>query len=349
MTSLADPELLDRVRRRLVEDVPQLVGSDRLLDASALAATRDAIAGEVHGAGPLEPLLAGEGVTDVLVNGPDQVWVDAGEGLRRAPVRFADEAAVRRLAVRLAVAAGHRLDDAAPWVDAALPGGVRLHAVLPPLVEATTVSLRVLRSPVAVLDALVPAVRARLEQVVRSGAGLLVVGPTGAGKTTLLAGLLSSVPPDERIVLVEDTAELAVEHPHVVRLLTRAPNVEGVGGVGLEVLVRQALRMRPDRLVVGEFRGAETAVLLGALTTGHRGAATLHAPGLDGVAARLLALGAVAGLDPVTVGRLAAVAFETVVALRRVGGQRVVDGLGRLTVDPSGALAVTPEWGARKP
>lgn len=340
---LADPELLDRVRRRLVADVPALVGADRLLDAAALAATREAVAGEVHGTGPLQQLLDRPGVTDVLVNGPDQVWVDGGDGLVRTAVRFADEAAVRRLAVRLAVSAGVRLDDAAPWVDAALPGGIRLHAVLPPLVATTTISLRVLRSPPSVLPLLDPAVRGLLEAAVRSGRGVLVVGPTGAGKTTLLAALLGRVPADERIVLVEDTAELAVDHPHVVRLLTRAPNVEGAGGVGLDVLVRQAMRMRPDRLVVGEFRGAETAVLLGALTTGHRGAATLHAPGLGGVPARLLALGALAGLDPGTVGRLAAVAFEVVVALERRGGVRRISAVGSLSWQ-SDALVVRPTW-----
>ena len=341
---LADPDLLDRVRRRLVHDVPELVGAGRLLDTSALAATREAIAGEVHGAGPLQPLLDRVGVTDVLVNGPSEVWVDAGRGLERTPVRFDDDAAVRRLAVRLAVTAGVRLDDAAPWVDAALPGGVRLHAVLPPLVAATTISLRVLRAPPTVLPSLPPAVQTLLDDAVRAGSGVLVVGPTGAGKTTLLAALLGRVPADERIVLVEDTAELAVDHPHVVRLLTRAPNVEGAGGVGLETLVRQALRMRPDRLVVGEFRGAETAVLLGALTTGHRGAATLHAPGLAGVPARLLALGAVAGLDAVVVARLAAVAFDVVVALERVGGVRGVGEIGALEYSDVAGLSVRRVW-----
>ena len=342
---LADPDLLDRVRRRLVTDVPELVGAGRLLDTSALAATREAIAGEVHGAGPLQPLLDRPGVTDVLVNGPHEVWVDAGDGLRRTGVRFDDDAAVRRLAVRLAVTAGVRLDDAAPWVDTALPGGVRLHAVLPPLVATTTISLRVLQAPPTVLPSIDPVARALLGDAVAGAGGLLVVGPTGAGKTTLLAALLGLVPPDERLVLVEDTAELAVDHPHVVRLLTRAPNVEGVGGVGLEVLVRQALRMRPDRLVVGEFRGAETAVLLGALTTGHRGGATLHAAGLAGVPARLLALGAVAGLDAVTVARLAPVAFEVVVALDRVGGRRRVHEIGTLEL-VDGDLGVRPVWTA---
>ncbi|MHA3704678.1 ATPase, T2SS/T4P/T4SS family [Jatrophihabitans sp. YIM 134969] len=340
---LADPDLLDRVRRRLVHDVPELVGAGRLLDTSALAATREAIAGEVHGVGVLQPLLERPGVTDVLVNAPDQVWTDSERGLERAAVRFDDDAAVRRLAVRLAVTAGVRLDDAAPWVDAALPGGIRLHAVLPPLVAATTLSLRVLRPPGRVLPALDPQVLALLDDALVRGSGVLVVGPTGAGKTTLLAALLGRVPPTERIVLVEDTAELAVDHPHVVRLQTRASNVEGAGGVGLEVLVRQALRMRPDRLVVGEFRGAETAVLLGALTTGHRGAATLHAPGLAGVPARLLALGATAGLDAVTVSRLAAVAFDVVVALDRVAGLRVVTEVGALVAE-AGGLTVRRTW-----
>lgn len=342
---MTDPLLLDRVRRRLVADVPGLVDADLrdsslLLDATARATAERDITDELQGAGPLQALLVLAGVTDVLVNGPADVWLERHGRLERAAVRFADEAAVRRLAVRLAVGTGRRLDDAAPWVDAALPDGTRLHAVIPPLVPHTTISLRVLRAGPPPAIAAPAVVVDLLHRALARGIGTLVVGATGAGKTTLLAGLLGAVPAGERIVLVEDTAELHVRHPHVVRLVTRAPNVEGAGGVDLATLVRQALRMRPDRLVVGEFRGAETGVLLGALTAGHRGAATLHAPDVAGVPARLLALGAVAGLDSATVTALVAVAFELIVVVARLPAGRAVVEVGRLRA----GLITEPAW-----
>lgn len=332
----ADPALLDRVRRQLVTEVPALIEADLrdralLFDAAALAATTRGISEEVSGAGPLQALLDQPGVTDVLVNGPNDVWVEQRGTLRRTPTRFSDEGAVRRLAVRMAVAAGQRLDDASPWVDAALADGTRLHAVIPPLVPATTISLRVLRR-LAQLNIDAPAeVVEVLRTAVATGLGTLIVGPTGAGKTTLLASLLAGVPADQRIVVVEDTAELAINHPHVVGLVTRASNVEGVGGVDLSVLIRQALRMRPDRLVVGEFRGAETGLLLGALTSGHRGAATMHAWQISAVPARLHALGALSGLSQGTVASMVPVAFEVVVVVGRGPEGRWVAELGTLS------------------
>jgi pilus assembly protein CpaF len=342
------PALLDRVRARLALEqrawtragVAALVREEAgglLGDDDVLAAVRDAV-DELAGAGPLEPLLREAGATDVLVNGPEEVWIDRGAGLERAPVRFPDDDAVRRLAVRLAATAGRRLDDAAPWVDVGLPDGTRLHAVLPPVSgSGTCLSLRVLRrcahslDDLSALGTLPGESGGLLRAVVERRLAFLVTGGTGSGKTTLLSALLGEADVGDRIVLCEDAAELTPQHPHVVRLLTRPPNVEGVGQVTLRDLVRQALRMRPDRLVVGEVRGAEVTDLLAALNTGHDGGCgTLHANRPSEVPARLEALGVAAGLGRAAVHSQAAAALAVVVHLRRTPGGRRVDELGVL-------------------
>src|SRR5699024_10460830 len=202
------------------------------------------------GLGPLEPLLEDPAVTDVLVNGDGSVWVDRGGGVTREDVVVGDPGAVRRLATRLAASAGRRLDDAQPWVDGLLPSGVRLHAVLPPLVaEGPNVSLRIPRHQGRGLDQLVelgmatPGQADQLRELVASRRAHIVTGGTGTGKTTLLAALLAQVPPAERLVVVEDVGEILVDHPHVVRLQARSANTEGAGEVTMVDLVRQALRM----------------------------------------------------------------------------------------------------------
>ncbi|MDP3890483.1 TadA family conjugal transfer-associated ATPase [Nocardioides sp.] len=216
---------------------------------------------DVVGAGPLEPLLRLPGVTDVLVNGAGQVLLDRGRGLEPSDVRFPDDDAVRRLAQRLAAAGGRRLDDATPYVDLRLADGTRFHAVLSPVARpGTLISLRVPRRQVFTIEELTAGgflteqAARLLRSVVSSRLAFLVSGGTGSGKTTLLAALLSLVSPGERVVLVEDSSELRPDHPHLVALEARPANVEGSGGIDLRTLVRQALRMRPDRLVVGEVR-----------------------------------------------------------------------------------------------
>jgi pilus assembly protein CpaF len=271
------------------------------------------------------------------------VWVDRGAGLEPAAVRFPDDDAVRRLAVRLAASVGRRLDDAAPWVDVGLPDGTRLHAVLPPVSgSGTCLSLRVLRrtthslADLASLGTLPGDSEDLLRSLVARRLAFLVTGGTGSGKTTLLSALLGAVDHGDRIVLCEDAAELMPAHPHVVRLVTRPPNVEGVGLVTLRDLVRQALRMRPDRLVVGEVRGAEVTDLLAALNTGHDGGCgTLHANRPAEVPARLEALGVAAGLGRVAVHSQTAAALALVVHLRRTPeGRRVTEmGVVRRTGD----------------
>jgi pilus assembly protein CpaF len=357
------PALLDRVRARLALEpgmptraaVAALVREESgglLGDDDVLLAVRDAV-DELAGAGPLETLLRRPGVTDVLVNGPDQVWVDEGVGLRPTATRFPDDEAVRRLAVRLAATAGRRLDDAAPWVDVGLPDGTRLHAVLPPVSgSGTCLSLRVLRrcsrslGDLAAVGALPGESEALARALVRTRLAFLVTGGTGSGKTTMLSALLGEVDPAERLVLCEDAAELTPAHPHVVRLLTRPPNVEGVGEVTLRDLVRQALRMRPDRLVVGEVRGAEVTDLLAALNTGHDGGCgTLHANRPAEVPARLEALGVAAGLGRAAVHSQAAAALAVVVHLRRTPAGRRVDELGVLR-RAGEFVVVEPGWRA---
>ncbi|TDB84547.1 TadA family conjugal transfer-associated ATPase [Actinomadura sp. 7K534] len=329
-----------------------LRAEERLLGDREVLTLADELHAEFVGAGPLEPLLRSPDVTDVLVNGPDEVWVDTGSGLVRTGLRFPDEPTLRRLAQRLTAAAGRRLDDSAPYADARLPGGVRLHAVLPPVAATgTCISLRLPRRRAFTLDELVAAETVPAEGadllagLIKSRAAFLITGGTGTGKTTCLSSLLSLADPAERLLLVEDSAELRPSHPHVVRLEARPPNMEGAGGVNLNDLVRQALRMRPDRLVVGEVRGPEVVHLLQALNTGHEGGCgTLHANTAADVPARLEALACAAGLTREAVHSQLAAALDFVVHLVRDpgGGRRRVAEICRLRRAPDGLVGVVP-------
>ncbi|WP_078624505.1 TadA family conjugal transfer-associated ATPase [Streptomyces monomycini] len=352
--------LLEAVRGRLAqagaEPTPARVAlalraEGRLLGDAEVLGVVSALRSELVGTGPLEPLVAAPEVTDVLVSAPDEVWVDRGGGLERTSVRFADEAAVRRLAQRLASVAGRRLDDAHPWVDARLPDGTRLHAVLPPVaVAGTCLSLRVLRPRAFTLAELVAAGTVPpdgdrlLRAVLDARLSFLISGGTGSGKTTLLSSLLGLAGPAERLVLAEDSAELRPDHPHVVRLETRPANQEGVGRVTLRDLVRQALRMRPDRLVVGEVRGAEVTDLLAALNTGHEGGCgTVHANAPGDVPARLEALGSTAGLDRAALHSQVAAALSVLLHLvRDRDGRRRLARVDVLERDRDGFVVTVP-------
>ena len=302
---------------------------------------------ELAGTGPLGPLLAAPDVTDVLVNGV-QVWTDRGSGLVREPVTMPSAESVRRLAQRLAAACGRRLDDGQPFVDARLADGTRLHAVLPPVATGGPyLSLRTFRQrPMGLAELVRPELAELLAAVVAARLTFLVSGGTGSGKTTLLGALLGLVPGRERIVLVEDSAELRPAHPHVVALQTRTSNVEGAGVVSLAELVRQALRMRPDRLVVGECRGAEVVDLLAALNTGHEGSAgTLHANTPADVPARLEALGLLGGLPRPALHAQVAAAVRVLLHLRRTATGRVLDAVCLLTAEgPERLVTARPVW-----
>ena len=360
--------MIDRVRERLAVETaplrPPVVAAAIRAEAGGVLGDTEVLNSlrmletELTGAGILEPLLRTEGVTDVLVSAPDEVWVDDGNGLRRSEIRFPDEASVRRLAQRLANAVGRRLDDAQPWVDGQLAGAgggqftVRLHAVLPPIaVAGTCVSLRVLRpasqdlAGLTTAGAISPDAAALLADIISSRLAFLVSGGTGAGKTTLLAAALGSVAGHERIVCVEDAPELAPRHPHIVRLVARSANVEGAGEVTLRHLVRQALRMRPDRIVVGEVRGAEVVDLLAALNTGHDGGAgTVHANSPAEVPARLEALAALDGLSPAALHSQLGAAVQVVLHVSRGPRGRRLSEIAVLDRDDTGRVRVLPVW-----
>ncbi|MEV0152974.1 TadA family conjugal transfer-associated ATPase [Micromonospora sp. NPDC050686] len=364
MTDQARPEeLAVRVRRRFAAAatpvtpaaVVSAVRADptaAVLGDTAVLRIADRVHDDLVGAGPLAALLADPEVTDVLVNGV-RVWVDRGHGLHQVAVPLGGVDDVRRLAQRLAASAGRRLDDGSPYVDARLADGTRLHAVLPPVAtDGPYLSLRTFRQRPFTLAELVQhgtvpqPLAPVLAAIVAARLAYLVVGGTGSGKTTLLNTMLGLVPSTERIVLVEDAAELRPVHPHVVGLQARTSNVEGSGAVRLGDLVRQALRMRPDRLVVGECRGAEVVDLLAALNTGHDGGAgTLHANAPADVPARLEALGLLGGLPRAALHAQVAAALQVVLQVRRGGNGRVLESVCLLLPEgPDRLVTVVPAW-----
>jgi len=315
----------------------------------------------VDALGPLASYAVDGRLTDLFVTADGHVHADAGDGAAPIDGVVLSAEQARALVVHLIALGGRHIDEAAPCCDVRLGEGLRVHGVLPPVsTGGALLSLRLPRPsppeltalgfPTDAVDALARALTAR--------ATLMITGATGSGKTTLLSAWLSRAEPRERIVVLEDVAEARIRHPHVVSLETRQPNLEGAGGVDLARLVREALRMRPDRLVVGECRGAEVREFLAALNTGHRGGAgTLHANGLADVAARLEAVGMLAGLDPAALARQAVSGIDLVAHLARdSGGARTIafgrpalDARERLRIDPLASEAVAPDARAAQP
>lgn len=350
----ADPRVLEEIRSRALDTVGGLTeidlaaavrASGSVMGAASSTEMLRSLSDDIHGLGVLERLAQVPGTTDILIDAAGRVWVDGSAGLHASELEFTDPAAIRALAVRLAAAGGRRLDDAAPFVDVSL-GNYRIHAVLPPIsTGGPLLSIRIKSQGNQKLETLVsaPDWLAALEAVVAAKLNFLVSGGTGAGKTTLLAAMLGRVPGNQRIIVVEDSAELAPSHPHLIGLQARGGNVEGAGEIGLQALVRQALRMRPDRLVVGECRGAEVREFLGAMNTGHEGAAgTLHANSVAAVPARLAAMGALASMDAAATALQAASALDVLIHVRRdpATGSRGPVQLGRLVLTEAGTLAV---------
>lgn len=292
--------------------------------------------------------LRDDQVTDILISAHAGLWLDKGSGLIRDSLWEASEKEVRALAVDLIGRGGRHIDVAHPCVDVTLADGIRVHAVLAPVAaRGTSIAIRIPRSRSLEWDTLVEqnylsgAQREFLLQAVEARRTVLISGTTGAGKTALLGLLLSHVPESERIVVLEDVAELHIRHPHVVTLEAQQSNIEGAGAITIEDLVPHALRMRADRLVLGECRGPELAVILSALNTGHQGGGlTLHANSLHDIPARLSALGFLAGMSPAVTHALAAGAVDLLIHVERGVHGRHIAQLG--TFEHSGdALRVT--------
>ncbi len=279
----------------------------QLLPASShgeLVELIDVVMSAIAGLGPLEDLLLLPQLTDILVNRFDDVWVDQGTGLGKTKAAWPSEQAARDFASHLAALGHRRLDEAHPFVDLQLENGIRFHAALPPLaVAGIAMSFRVPSQEQYTLEQLLALgafserIYTELMRIVTERKSFLISGGTGSGKTTLLAAMLSHVDKSHRIIVIEDSTELKINHPHVVKVQSRLANSEGFGQVTMTDLVRQALRMRPDRIVVGEVRGSEISDLLLALNTGHNGSATtIHADDATSVPTRIEALGLLAGL-----------------------------------------------------
>jgi pilus assembly protein CpaF len=350
--STDDGLLKQRVHQRLVtlgvddpgvdaDGVRQALGDllrdeQPLLAASRFDALLEQLTHEVTGLGPLEPLLADPSVTEVMVNGPGRAYVERA-GRLESVVLDLDAAGIVHVVERVVAPLGLRLDRSSPMVDARLADGSRLHAVIPPLaVDGPCVTIRRFGTRAITLDefGVDGASATFLRWTVAAGWNLLVAGATSAGKTTLLNALSQSIPHSERVVTIEETAELRLAQPHVVRLEARPPNAEGAGGVAVRALVRAALRMRPDRLVVGEVRAGEALDMLQALNTGHDGSmCTIHANGPVDALARLetLVLLADSGLPLAAVRAQVASSIDAVVFVARgVHGDRRVEAIAEV-------------------
>ncbi len=297
---------------------------------------------ETLGFGPLETLLKDPSISDILINGPHSVYVERGGRLERSSVTFRDNKHLLQIIDRIVSKVGRRVDETCPMVDARLPDGSRLNAIIPPIaLDGPAVSIRRFgRNPLTVeklleLKAFTPEMIAFLEACCKAKLNMIISGGTGSGKTTLLNVLSGFIPPDERVITIEDAAELQLRQPHVVRLETRPPNIEGKGEVTARDLVRNALRMRPDRIVIGECRGAEALDMLQAMNTGHEGSlTTLHANSPRDALARLETMIMMAGFEmPVKAMRqqIASAVDIIVQANRLQGGPRRITSICEVT------------------
>ena len=344
-------DLASAVRQLVDEEAVLLSVGDRAEVAARML--RDSV-----GLGPLEPLLADPAVEEVMVNGPDSVYVERGGRIEPTTVAFADEEELRNAIERILAPLGRRVDELSPMVDARLADGSRVNVVIPPLaIDGPLVSIRRFGAQrpdpdqLVALGTLSPAQREALEEAVSARRSVLVSGGTGSGKTTLLNALSSFIGGGERVVTIEDAAELRLQQPHVVRMESRPAGVEGRGEVTIRDLLRNALRMRPDRIVIGEVRGTEALDLLTALNTGHDGAlSTVHANSPADALSRLetLALMAGVGLPHAAVAEQVQRGIDLVVHLeRRVDGSRVVSEIAEV-VRAAGGTAVRALGGVER-
>ena len=349
-----DRQVLIRHIRHLANDVSR--GGNRALSQIDQERLLDELMWEVFGMGPLEPLIRDPAVTDVLVNDPYTVYVERHGRMELTDVIFADETHLMRIIQRIVARLGRRIDAVSPMVDARLPDGSRVNAIVPPLaLDGPSLSIR--RFGVEALrvhdllkfESLVPDIVTFLEAVIEARIGCLISGGTGSGKTTLLNALSAFIPMDERIVTIEDSAELTLQHRHRVRLETRPENTEGKGEVSQRDLVRNSLRMRPDRILVGEVRGAEVWDMLQAMNTGHDGSmTTIHANSAYDALARMEMMAALSGIDlPIEVVRnYIAAGIKLVVHLSRLkGGPRKVMHVSEIVGAEDGKYHLEPIFG----
>jgi pilus assembly protein CpaF len=276
----------DQLREQLSDIVGRLIEEDALpVNSAERRALVSELQNEILGLGPLEPLLADPTITEIMVNGCDRVYVERGGRIELTQTRFNDDDHVRKIIDKIVSRIGRRIDESSPMADARLPDGSRVNAVIPPVtLDGPALSIRRFSvTPLRMDDllafhTLTPDMAAFLAAVVRARVNIVISGGTGSGKTTLLNILSGFIPHSERIVTIEDTAELQMQQPHVVRMETRPPNIEGRGEIPMRALVRNCLRMRPDRIVLGEVRGPEVVDMLQAMNTGHDGSlTTIHA------------------------------------------------------------------------
>ena len=364
---LRDPltELRDRTRETLARDIGKKLGgsehdagqlkllvteeldrmisdSSRLLSTAERADLASSLIDDVLGYGPIEPLLADPSVSEVMVNGTDAIFVERGGLIELTTARFRSEDHLRQVIVRIAAAVGRRVDESSPMVDARLADGSRVNAVIPPLaVDGPALTIRKFGADTLTAQDLVdkgsltPAALNLLAAIVRGRLNIIVSGGTGTGKTTFLNVLSSFIPPTDRIVTIEDAVELRLRQRHVVRLETKTANIEGRGAIGTRDLVRNSLRMRPDRIIVGECRGAEALDMLQAMNTGHDGSlGTLHANNAEDALTRLETMVLMAGLDLPSraIREQLASAIDVIVQLERLrDGPRVVSSIAEVT------------------
>jgi pilus assembly protein CpaF len=344
------PEVKERVRRRLLDVLTaggasegqleslvaeSLLESGYLLPKSTVAGLASELSDELFGMGPLERLLRSDDVSEVMINGPGTIYIERDGLIERAAMRLENDAAVVDMVRRVIGPLNLRLDETSPMVDARLPDGSRLNAVIPPLcLNGPTVTIRKFRARPFTVEELVSSgtvstmTAAFLREAVEGRANIIVSGGTSSGKTTLLNALSSFIPRNERLVTIEDAAELRIHHPHVISLESRPPSIEGRGEVTVRDLVRNALRMRPDRIIVGEVRGAETIYMLQAMNTGHPGSlTTAHANSPADVVSRLetMVLMSGAAIDSGAARRQISAAIDLVVHMERTrDGRRIV-------------------------
>lgn len=332
-----EPKMLRQEIRKLTEQILKENGIGIPLNQEERERLHREIQDEVLGLGPIEPFMHDPTVSDILVNTYDQVYVERFGKLEPTDARFKDDAHLRKIIDRIVSAVGRRIDESSPMVDARLPDGSRVNAIVPPIaVDGPALSIRRFSvEPLELEDlisfqTLVPEIGELLKGVVKARLNVLISGGTGSGKTTLLNVLSRFIPSDERIVTIEDSAELQLKQEHVVRLETRPPNIEGKGEITQRDLVRNSLRMRPDRIIVGEVRGAEVLDMMQAMNTGHDGSlTTIHANSTRDALLRLETLVALSGLNipNEAVRRYISSALNVVIHVARLvdGSRKIVD------------------------